>query len=336
MTMIQKEQELRNFAEDMSIISRELEIVEKELENIAEGSDKFIQGKLKNLFCSGKRLRPKLVLLSGLCFSSINDAMINTAIAAELIHTASLVHDDIIDKSDYRRNMPTINSVCGNHIAVLAGDFLFAKAFEILSENHLIEGMRYLVIAIQQMCNGEVLQAENLFNIHINEATYFEKTRYKTASLLSACCMAGAQSGGASAKIIKKFGIYGHNLGIAFQIIDDILDFVGDKKIIGKPIAHDLEEGNITLPIIYLLEDYNYVLKYEKFLKDSLKIKHIKTDIIQDLKKSNALEKAYEKALLFTFKAAEALDSLPDLPYKNLLIEITKRIGCPQNLANKM
>lgn len=308
------------------LLSREMTSIEEKLKDIVSDSDIFIRDKLADLFYSGKRLRPKLVILSGLCFSPINDKMIYSAVASELIHTASLVHDDIIDRSDYRRNRPTINYVSGNHIAVLAGDFLFAKAFEIMSKNNLMRSMEYLVIAIQDMCTGEILQAHDLFNIKITEESYFEKTRRKTASLISASCMAGAQSGGANGLSVERFGLFGRFLGFAFQIADDILDFTGNKKDMGKPVAHDLEEGNITLPIIYLLQDPKYKEKYEGIINNKTAIHNIKSEIINDLKTSGALAKAHKKAEEFAFQAKDVLKPLPDSGYKNVLIALCEKV----------
>lgn len=308
------------------LISKEMITIENELVNIIAKSDEFVRDKLKSLFYSGKRLRPKLVVLSGLCFSSLNKNMVYTAIAAELIHTASLVHDDIIDRSDYRRNMPTINYTSGNHVAVLAGDFLFAKAFEILSKNNLTKSMEYLVVAIQEMCSGEMLQARDLFNVNVTEDNYMDKTSRKTGALLSACCRAGAQNGGAKREMIEHFGAFGRLLGLAFQITDDLLDFTGSKITMGKPVAKDLDEGNFTLPIIYLLQDPKYKSKYEIYLKNKENIKDIKPQLLTDLRNSDALEKAYEKAKFFIYRAIEILDLVPSSIYKDTLLSLSKKV----------
>jgi len=327
MSLIQEKLNINNPAtQDIPLISDEMKDIENELMNIVTNSDAFIRNKLVNLFYSGKRLRPKLVLLSGLCFSPINDDMIYTAIASELIHTASLVHDDIIDRANYRRSKPTINYTSGNHAAVLAGDFLFAKAFEILSKKGLIMGMEYLVVAIQEMCIGEMFQAQELFNTRISAVNYMEKNRRKTGALLSACCMAGAQSGGADGVTIEKFGIFGRFLGLAFQIIDDLLDFIGDKKQVGKTVAHDLEEGNITLPIIYLLEDPKYQIKYEKAFRDKDSVHKIKDELLIDLKESGVLKRTHYKAELFAEEARKVIEPMPNSAYKDILMLLTKKI----------
>ncbi|SHE40766.1 heptaprenyl diphosphate synthase [Caldanaerobius fijiensis DSM 17918] len=312
--------------ENLYDITGAIKIVENRLSSIVEECDDFIKVLLRKFLLSGKKIRPKLVLLSGLCFSAMNDEMINSAVVAEVIHTASLIHDDIIDKSDYRRNMPTVNSLLGNHAAVLAGDFLFAKAFEILSKNKLYKQMEYVVTAIQELCAGEMLQARDLFNIKVSEDHYFERISKKTASLLSACCKAGAQSSNASVDEIKKMGEYGIFIGYAFQIIDDLLDVMGKKEMIGKPLAQDIEQGNLTLPFIYLLQNPRIKDKYMTKLKDKTITKDIKLELINDLEQSGIITEVYQKATYFVQKAKEALDGIPDSVYKTMLMRLSDEV----------
>lgn len=316
----------KQLALQTNLISKEMITIENKLLDIIAESDEFVRNKIESLFYSGKRLRPKLVVLSGLCFSSLNENIINTAVAAELIHTASLVHDDIIDRSDYRRNMPTINYTCGNHVAVLAGDFLFAKAFEILSKNNLTKSMEYMVVAIQEMCTGEMLQARDLFNVYTTKENYIDKASKKTGALLSACCKAGAQNGGAKREMVECFGAFGRFLGLAFQITDDILDFIGNKGEMGKPVAKDLDEGIFTLPIIYLLQDPKYQSKYKTYLKTAETIKDIKHQLLTDLRNSDVLEKTYEKANFFICNAIEILNLIPNSIYKDTLLSLSKKV----------
>jgi heptaprenyl diphosphate synthase len=312
--------------EDIPQIAAEMKSVEYELIRIIGESEDLIRQLLTDLFCSGKRLRPKLVLLSGLCFSHANEKMLYSAVAAELIHTASLIHDDIIDRAHYRRNKYTINFICGNHTAVLAGDFLFARAFEILSKKNLIKSMEYLVKAIQDMCTGEIIQANDLFNTNVSEKEYFDKINRKTASLISACCKAGAESGGAPETDVELLGLFGRYVGYAFQIMDDILDVTGDKKEMGKPVAHDIEEGNITLPFIYLLQEERYSIKYLDVLCDKNLIAGAKDEIIQELHKSGSLTKAYNMAVFFVNKAKEVIEPIPDSVYKDILLALSDEV----------
>ncbi|MFO7152359.1 MAG: polyprenyl synthetase family protein [Bacillota bacterium] len=306
---------------DSDLIAEEIKLVERELMGIIEQCNEPFGSMLKNMFSGGKRLRPKLVLLSGLCFSSANSEMIYSAVAAELIHTASLIHDDIIDESYFRRNQPTINYIHGNHIAVLAGDFAFAKAFEILSVHNLHRCNHYFVSAIQEMCQGEVMQAVG--DPLLEENHYFEIIEKKTASLMWACCKAGAVCGKAGEEYVEKMGLYGRYLGCAFQIVDDLLDVIGDKVEVGKPVGHDLEEGKITLPYIYFFRESPLSSKYRPILKDKHLLSKVKSQIIADLKRSEAISKTYAKAEEFSQKARDALKELPESVYKKFLIELS-------------
>lgn len=233
----------------------ELLIVEEKLRESFQRAGGTIKDSCLQLLSSGgKRLRPLLTLQSAQCFGTLNIATIDAAVAAELIHMASLIHDDVIDHSDLRRGVRTINSQQGNQVAVLAGDYVFAEAFRILASNHLLTCMSYLVEAIQAMCHGEVQQASEHYNLTIDPSQYFTRIAQKTGILLSSCCASGAASAGASQAEVECLGLYGMNLGYAYQIIDDILDFTGNPLTTGKPVAADLSNGNITLPVIYLLE----------------------------------------------------------------------------------
>ncbi|MGH2331575.1 polyprenyl synthetase family protein [Thermoanaerobacter mathranii] len=312
--------------EDIPQISKEMKLIERELMRIIEESDEPVRGILRDFFAGGKRLRPKLVLLTGLCFSPANKEMIYSAVAAELIHTASLIHDDVIDRSDYRRNRPTINYVYGNHTAVLAGDFVFAKAFEMLCRYNLNRCMSYLVNAIQEMCTGEIMQARENPDKTVDEGHYFRTIEKKTASLIAACCKSGADCGKAGEVQIEKMGLFGLYLGYAFQIVDDILDVTGDTREMGKPAAHDLEEGKITLPYIYLLQDNVLGAKYRDILMDRKLAVGMKGQIIRDLKQSGAIAKTYAKAEECVKKAREILVELPDSIYKEILIDLSGKV----------
>ena len=202
-----------------------IEAIEIELYNSLSGS----QGTMREM-CShilnagGKRIRPLLVLHSGLGFGTMSNHLVKAAVAAELIHMASLVHDDIIDNSSLRRSRPSINKIWGNQFAVLCGDYLFSKAFGIMSSNRLMRSMDLMVEAIQNMCEGEIVQAGERFNPLISQERYYEIIGMKTAIFLSCCCKSGAAISGATKLQVHMMGEYGLHLGYAFQIIDDILD----------------------------------------------------------------------------------------------------------------
>ena len=199
----------------------------------------------------GKRLRPVLVLLSGKLFSETSPALIRMAAVVEMIHTATLVHDDVIDIAKTRRGRPSVNVVWGNHTSVLAGDWLYMQAFQVALRERSFPVLDLLISLTQMMVEGELLQLDRIGKIGVTEADYMELVDRKTASLFSACAKLGAIVAGASDADEARLGEYAWNLGIAFQLIDDILDFTSREKILGKPVGNDLREGKVTLPLIY-------------------------------------------------------------------------------------
>lgn len=301
----------------------ELLIVEDKLHESFQRADGLIQETCTRLLASGgKRLRPLLTLQSAQCFGPLNTSTIQAAVAAELIHMASLIHDDVIDHSDLRRGKPTVNSEHGNQIAVLTGDYVFAEAFHILSSEQLLTSMSYLVEAIQGMCHGEVQQAGERFNLSLGIDDYFTRIAQKTGILLASCCRSGAASAGAALEDIERFGEYGLNLGYAYQIIDDILDFAGDPRITGKPVGADLISGYITLPVIYLLENP----LYSPWARDILQQPEISPKdvqkIIQALISSEALDEAFNTASRCAQAAIQALDNIPASSAKTFLCNL--------------
>jgi heptaprenyl diphosphate synthase len=267
----------------------------------------------------GKRVRPLLVLYSGKLFSEPGENLIKAAVAAELIHMASLVHDDIIDVSMLRRKLPSVNCSWGNSFAVLCGDYLFAKAFGILSKNRLMNSMDFMVEAIQNMCHGEILQAGDKYSQGTNLDIYYERIAKKTAIFLGCCCKSGACVGGANSMQVQIMGEYGLNIGLAFQIIDDILDFYGNSDVMGKPKYEDISQGNITIPIILLMMNE----KYSSWLRKVISAREFSQSDIDRvyfaLSESNVIEECYKLAGLHAEKAKKCLDILPESPYKSLL-----------------
>ena len=203
----------------------------------------------------GKRLRPALFLLAargGASFDRVRAMPI--AIALELIHTASLVHDDVIDEADTRRGAATTNSKWGNQVAILSGDYLFARAFKLVAEAGYDSSV-YVKLA-QLVCTlseGEILQDHTVYQVPASEDAYYERIRKKTADFLETCCALGAAIGGMSAADTEGMALYGHAIGMAFQITDDLLDYRQTSEDIGKPAGHDLAQGFVTLPVIRAL-----------------------------------------------------------------------------------
>jgi len=202
----------------------------------------------------GKRLRPALVLLAGRSgeYRKRRAALIDLATAVELIHTATLIHDDIIDESLLRRRQPTFHARFGTERAVLMGDYLYATAFSILAGLQEPALMGTMAEVCQQLSRGEFLEVDSRYNVELTEAQYLRIVEDKTASLIAACCRLGAQVAGAKPETAERIGQFGLRFGIAFQIMDDCLDLVGEEQAVGKPLLSDLEKGSLSLPMIYL------------------------------------------------------------------------------------
>lgn len=278
------------------------------------------------LKAGGKRLRPKLVMLSGNLFSKTNEELILTAVVSELIHMASLVHDDIIDKAKVRRGYETINNKWGNKHSVLTGDFIFARAFNIMSKHRLSSVMDLMVESIEEMCDGEIMQADKEFDLNENEEEYLSIVYKKTACFLGNCCKGAAIVSGADEESKEKVYEFGLNLGFAFQIADDILNINGDPNIMGKARGSDLIQGNITLPVINLMKDKKYKLKIHESLNKGYMGEEFSSEISEEIIKTGALRETIIKARSFQEKALDALSGLPHAPSKLILEKITKDI----------
>ncbi|AOT73105.1 hypothetical protein Gferi_13165 [Geosporobacter ferrireducens] len=304
-----------------------MEAVEQMLHQAVSDSHHFTNKICTDLIeAGGKRVRPLLVLSSAQCFGSLNQETVYTAVACELIHMASLVHDDVIDLSKTRRNKPTLNVQIGNHASVLVGDYLFAKAFEILSANKLLSSMNLVVEAIGEMCDGEIVQADNKFNLNQTMEDYYSRIYKKTGILIAACCQAGAIVGGAEDHEVEAFREYGKNIGYAFQIIDDLLDFTGNEKIMGKPVGCDLREGNITLPVLKLIAQAEYKQWIQGIFEQGNVGKSQYLEILRLMKDSYALEESYQEAVVCVEKAKAALGEIKDSPNKNMLLNLADKI----------
>lgn len=301
------------------------ELAEMKIRGAVEKSEGLVREMCTHLLLSGgKRLRPRLVLQSGMAFSRANEKMISAAAASELIHMASLAHDDVIDRAALRRGRPSANKLWGNHAAVLCGDWLFAEAFALLSGRGLSRCMGWMVEAIQQMCHGEVLQAGNLGNLDIGEEAYFELISKKTARLTEACCRCGAAAGGAGEDGIEALGGFGLNLGIAFQIADDVLDFRGRPEATGKPAGEDLSRGVITLPVIHLLKDGRHGERARELLAAGGAAERKAVGTL--LSESGALDGAGCIAAEYVDRALACLGCLPDSESKRFLAGLAERL----------
>ena len=205
----------------------------------------------------GKRMRPMLILLTAKNYGKVTDVAQHAAVGLELLHTASLVHDDVVDESGERRGQASVNASYNNKVAVLVGDYILSTALLHVSYTGNQQIVQYLAELGRTLAAGEILQLSNIQNQEIKEEVYYQVIKQKTAALFEACAAIGALSAGASAEEVKAAGEFGQNLGIMFQIRDDIFDYF-DSKEIGKPTGNDMTEGKLTLPVIYALNKTNY------------------------------------------------------------------------------
>ncbi|MGD9403168.1 MAG: polyprenyl synthetase family protein, partial [bacterium] len=237
-------------------IEEELALLERELARILRSDLGLVQGIGEHLLAiKGKRVRPVLVFLSSHLGTPDPGRAVKAGVAIELIHTATLLHDDSIDKSDLRRGLPTVNKLWDEQVSVIMGDHLFCKAFTLLHETGLEDIAKVMVMGSDSMTFGEMYQMDKRCDCDITEDEYIDLIRHKTASLFSCSCEAGAIIGGLPAKARKNLIAYGDDLGVAFQIVDDMLDFVGDVERMGKPVGNDFRDGRVTLPLIAALRE---------------------------------------------------------------------------------
>ncbi len=202
----------------------------------------------------GKRLRPAMLLLSASAVGSINDTHLVLGVVIEMVHTATLIHDDVLDNASTRRHVPTINALHDNHTSILLGDFLFAQAFRLTATLDDVQACRLIGDAAKNVCIGELRQVVDRDKIDLPEETYLDILRGKTAELCSVACRLGAQHADGSNEVVDALAEFGNSIGIAFQIADDYLDLWGDDETVGKTLGTDLEQGKITLPLIRLLQ----------------------------------------------------------------------------------
>jgi octaprenyl-diphosphate synthase len=269
----------------------------------------------------GKRLRPALVLLCNRLFGPATDCARRLAAVVEMIHTATLVHDDVIDIAKTRRGRPSTNVVWGNHTSVLAGDWLYMQAFQVALRERNFHILDLLISLTQMMVEGELLQLDRLHRMDITEADYMELVDRKTASLFSACASLGAVAAGADEATESKLGEFAWNLGMAFQLVDDILDYTSTEKILGKPSGNDLREGKVTLPMIYALETAS---GEERSTVDTViadaSYEHVPfMRVLQILEQHGAIPRAYERAHAFTEKARSILSTFQESPAQRAL-----------------
>jgi octaprenyl-diphosphate synthase len=311
---------MQNFSEIQALMKSDLEMTDDILINRLNSNVELInQMSHYIIYSGGKRIRPLLLLLCARATSYSGKDHHAMAVVIELIHTATLLHDDVVDESATRRGQNTANELWGNAPSVLVGDFLYSRAFEIMVEPNSMEIMRVLSKATNQISEGEVLQLLNIRNAKVSRSEYFEVIEQKTACLFKAACQIAGILSESSEELITALGSFGMHLGNAFQIIDDNLDYESDSSMIGKEIGDDLSEGKVTLPMIYALEQTtgkeNKILTNAITEADASNIDNI-VDILVNV---NAFEFSRNVAKDESIKALNSLKVIPESNYRSAL-----------------
>ena len=268
----------------------------------------------------GKQMRPMFVFLSAKLFGKISEKTYRAASMIELLHTATLVHDDVIDEANYRRGFFSINSLWKNKVAVLVGDFLLSKGLLLAVKNKDFDLLEIMSSAVQDMSEGELLQIEKTRKLDITEEVYFNIIRKKTATLIAACCASGASSAEQDEKIVEKMRLFGEKAGIAFQIKDDLFDYT-QSSLLGKPTGVDIKEKKITLPLIYTLNTANYKLKkwiiniIKNHSQDNKKVNQLISIVI----KNGGVDYAEKKMRLYHNEAINIINEFKDNEAKKSL-----------------
>lgn len=273
----------------------------------------------------GKRLRTALTLLAGKLNTYRRDHLLLLSVAFEMLHLATLIHDDIVDEADTRRGKPTVNSLWGDKIAILLGDYYFAKTAGMIAEIEDTRIDHLFSDTVATVCEGTILEMLSTGKIDLTIPAYYEKIQSKTACLIAACAKGGAIVSHASDNEIQHLHDYGFNLGIAFQIIDDILDYTEDQTTIGKPAGNDLRQGMVTLPLIYAIQDAplnGHQQLVQRVLNGESHSEHEIHSIVQWVAGSYAIEHAAQDAHNYALLAREALHHFPPSPDRNILDEL--------------
>lgn len=274
----------------------------------------------------GKQIRPMFVFFSAELCGKLTDKSYRAAGLIELLHTATLVHDDVVDDSNERRGFFSLNALWKNKISVLVGDYLLSRGLLLALENDDFTLLRIVSDSVKEMSEGELLQIEKARSLDIHEDVYFEIIRKKTASLIASCCACGAASVDAPDEVIQKMKQFGELVGIAFQIKDDLFDYSRNGKIIGKPTGIDIKEQKMTLPLIYLLNKSSYLEKKRivYIVKNHNKDRKKVNEVIEMVNKSGGIEYATSKMEEYLGRALDILETFPDNPSKESLRQLVR------------
>ncbi len=307
------------------IIGEELKVFEAKFSDAVKSNTPLLDTIMKYIIKrKGKQLRPMFVFLSAKLHGPVNESTYRAAALVEMLHTATLVHDDVVDESMERRGFFSVNAVWKNKIAVLVGDYLLSKGLLLSTGNNDFEQLRILSDAVRQMSEGELLQIEKTRKLNINESVYFEIIKNKTASLLSSACGVGAYSTTGDNDICERMKLFGEKTGIAFQIKDDLFDYGTDN--IGKPTGNDIKEKKMTLPLIYTLNntDRATMRKIVYIVKNNNRDKQKVQYVIDAVTQAGGIKYAQQKMVQYRDEALDILNVYPESPVSNALRELVR------------
>jgi octaprenyl-diphosphate synthase len=312
--------------EIFSLVQRDLALVEEEFDRNLSDASTLVSSIGRYLHeGGGKRVRPALVLLaSRLVSGEASPSAVRLAAVMEMLHTATLVHDDIIDEARVRRGRTSANVQWGNNRTVLVGDWLYMTAFDMSLRERNFEILDALTRMTRLMVEGEIVQLSLAGNSHITEDEHLDIVRRKTAYMFSACAEVGGIIAGATREEQRALARYGLSVGVSFQLIDDVLDFVSTEAKLGKPVANDIREGKLTLPLIYLLENGNE--EYRRMIETVMRERAFETvrreDVLHLVHEKGTLKRARAEAGRYASEAIEALSIFPPSPYRQALLSV--------------
>ncbi len=306
-------------------IESDLEIVDLEFQRRASSGLEIMNAAAAHATSSpGKRLRTALTLLSGKLFTYNFDKLLPLSVAFEMTHLATLVHDDIIDHADTRRGLPTVNAHYGEQVAILLGDYLFAKTAGLIADVEDFRIDRLFSDTVATVCEGTIIELLSARRMDISVEHYVERVNRKTACLISACCKGGATVGGASDAQIALMSDYGLNLGIAFQIIDDVLDYTASEDILGKPAGNDIRQGLVTLPLIFALryEHNGRLEQVQRLLRSEQPSDEEVAAVVRWVNATGAIQESLTVATQYATRARALLSELNDSEDRQTLEEL--------------
>lgn len=309
-------------------LKKDLDSIEKALYRSIQAEHPILREASTELVkAGGKRIRPIFVLLSSQLGDFHLEKVLKLAVSLELIHMATLVHDDVIDDATLRRGKPTIKHQYGNRVAMYTGDYLLARALEEVTSIKDPRLHQILSKAMVEVCIGEIEQMKDKFNIDQSIRNYLRRIKRKTALLIAISCQLGGLVAGLPKEHTNQLYRYGYYVGMSFQIIDDILDFTSTAKELGKPVGNDLIQGNITLPVLFAMEDRAFTERLQQAFQQKEMEKSETNELLTMLKRTNAIEQSYEWSNRYLQKALTSLANLPDEKAKQILKDIALYIG---------